>query len=715
MLKTEPKPASKHPHENHAVDFHELLQVFFDKLWLIVAVTLIALIAGATYAYRSPAIYQAKLVLEVEQEDKKFISIEEIAPQDLRSSEMLNTIVQSIKSGSVLQRVAQKNNLVADRSFWLSATNAPTEAEVVRRLAKLVDVKLRRQTRLIDVTVEHTHPETARRLANSIADEFIHMKVEQRFDTTQVANEFLVQEAGKLKAKLERSEQAAQDYKEKNQTVSLEERQNIDMDKLKELNLRYSEAKSARLQFEVDNQEIKKVANQPDLLLNIPAVANNPAVMAAKTKLTEAEASLTSATLRYKEKHPAMLQARSQVTEMKEALRKKAISTVDTVKLNFESALAKERSFEIALRDQEMLALGMNKKAIQFNVLSREVESDRTLYDSVLKRLKETNITKAIEKNNLRIVEAAALPVTPVKPQKLRILLGAFLGGLALSLGLVQLLNKLDTSIKSVDRAEKILGLPVLGAIPKTKTVHGGKDRLVAVNEPEGICSEAFRSLRANISLLGREGERRITVITSAIPADGKTFSCVNYAVTLAQQGHRTLVIDFDLRKPSLAESFHLPNELPGVSNYLLGKDKLENLVQTSPYENLFLLTAGQRVPNPAELFSIEWVSQLLREALQQFDRVIIDTAPINAVSDTLPVMHLADTVCIVARAGRTSSRAVLRAIETLRRANASPSGVVLNFLTGRHGPGYYYYYSEKEPYGGKGVYGSAYNSKQAA
>ena len=695
------------------VNFRELLQVFLERLWLISSITLLAVVAGGTYAFRSPPIYQSKLVLEVEQDEKKVINIDEIAPENLRSTEMLNTVAQMVRNATVLRRVVRKNHLTADRFFWSDPAMAPSEDEVLRKFSDRVYAKLRRQTRLIDLSVEHANPEAAQRLVNSIAVEYAALKVEQRLGTSQVANRFLYDEADRLKTKLTQSEQAVQAYKEKNKTVSLEDRQNIDNEKLREFNQRYTQTKADRLQLEVASQEIDRIGKQPELLLNIQAVAGYPTVLSIKGKLLEAEGLIANLNQRYREKHPVMVEARNQLVEVRESLNRAVLSVAETIKSDYKGMLAREQSLKVALDDQERHSLELNKKTMEFNTLAREVESDRTMYDSVLKRLKETDVTKGLDQNNIRVAEAASLPELPVKPQKIRIILLSFIGGLVLSFGLVHLLQQLDNSLKSVDAAERVLGLPVLGAIPKHRSVKDGKGRLITVRDPDSICSEAFRTLRATISLLGREDERKILIFTSAVPGDGKTFCSVNLAMCLAHQGHRTLVIDFDLRKPSVAESFGFTNDGAGVSDYLLGKAKLENLVRETDHANLFVLTAGPRVPNPAELLSTKWVTELVQEAGKSFDKIVIDTPPVNAVSDALAVMHLADTVCVAARAGKTSSRAIQRAIEVLRRANTQPSGVILNCLTHRLGDGYYYSYYEKKPYGA--VYGSVCAPAKAA
>ena len=695
------------------VNFRELIQLFLERLWLISSITLLAVTAGATYAFRSPPIYQSKVVLEVEQDEKKVINIDAVSPENLRSSEMLNTIAHTVRSATVLRRVIQKTHLTADRFFWADPSIAPTEDEVLLRFADRVYAKLRRQTRLIDLSVEHANPQMAQKLVSSIVTEYAALKMEQRVNASQLANQYLYEESDRLKTKLGRSEQAVQAYREKHKTTSMEDRQNIDNEKLRDFNQRYTQAKAARLQLEVDSQEIDRIGNQPSLLLKLQSVANHPTVLAIKAKQLEAESLIANLTQRYREKHPIMVEGRNQLAEVQESMNRAALSVVETVKSDYKSIQAREQSLKAALDDQERHSLELDKKAIEFNTLAREVESDRMMYDAVLKRLKETDVTKGIDQSSFRVVEAASLPEFPVKPQKARIILLSFIGGLVLSLGLVHLLQQLDSSLKSVDAAERVLGLPVLGAIPKHGSVKDGKGRLITVRDPDSICSEAFRTLRATLSLLGREAERKVLIFTSAVPGDGKTFCSVNLAMCLAHQGHRTLVMDFDLRKPSVAESFGFTNGGPGVSDYLLGKGQLESLIQESGHENLFVMTAGPRVPNPAELLSTKWVTQLIEEAGKSYDKIVIDTPPVNAVSDALAVMHLADTICVAARAGRTSSRAVQRAIEVLKRANTPPSGVILNCLTHRMGDGYYYSYYEKKPYGA--VYGTVCAPAKAA
>lgn len=344
---------------------------------------------------------------------------------------------------------------------------------------------------------------------------------------------------------------------------------------------------------------------------------------------------------------------------------------------------------------------------IEYDRLQREAGTERQIYDTIIKRLREIDVTNPIKKNDVKIIEPATLQMSPVRPNKRMILTYSLALGAIAAFGLVWLLQQLDTTIKSVDQAEQLLGLPVLGAVPRNNLVKDGKSRLFMSDDPQSLCAEAFRSLRASLGLLGREEERKIVLFTSAVPSEGKSFCCVNYSVAYAQQGKRTLVVDFDLRKPSLAETFGVKRDLPGVTDVMLGKEALDKCVQTTQFDNLFLLTAGRVVPNPAELMSGPWAKKLIHEAAEKFDHVVLDNAPINAVSDALLIVKEAQTVCLVMNAKKTSSRVVVRALEMIRRAGGRPSGVVLNFLPQSAGSGYYYYYSGNKYYGNKGVYGS--------
>ena len=689
---------------NGSFDFQQLLQTIREKWWLVALFTIVFAALGAVYDWKTPIIFQARAVLQVDQEEKNLLSVEEVSEQDLRATEVLNSLVQNARNSSVMLRVVRTNQLASNPRFLPKITNQLSETKLAHALAGMVTAKLRPETRLIDITVVHSDPALAQKLANSVAEEFIRQNMDERFSSATAANELLLGEANKLKEKLGESERKILDYKEENRTVSLEDRQKIVIEKLKALNQRYAEAKSDRLQLEADLEQARQLTNQPERLLTLPGLLQDPVATDLRRKIVETQAQVDALSLRYKPKYPEMILARQQLDDVQAALRGLAMEVPRWVESAYDRARAREDNFASGLKEVEGESLDLDKKSIQYNVLLREVQSDRALYEAVLKRLKETDLSKGLERTSIAMVEPAGWP-GGVKPSRNLIIIAASVVGTLMGLGLVYLLKIIDHSIRTVDQAEGLLSLPVLAAIPVSKSCRNGKPPHLLAEEPASICSEGFRTLRTSTGLLLREGGKKTVLFTSADPAEGKTFFSVNHAICQAQAGERTLLIDLDLRRPTIGACFGLPPDAPGVAEYLSGGHSLDDLVQPTSYPNLFILPAGRKIARPAEELGRDSVRQLLGEAGQGFERVIIDTPPINAVSDTLLLLRWVDVVCLVVRAGRTSRRAVMRAVELMARAEAPPSGVVLNCLPRSSGFRNYYYYAPEDGYYSAGVY----------
>jgi capsular exopolysaccharide synthesis family protein len=342
-----------------------------------------------------------------------------------------------------------------------------------------------------------------------------------------------------------------------------------------------------------------------------------------------------------------------------------------------------------ALKEQEQAALELNKIAIPYNALVREVETDRALYESVLTRMKVTNVAKGIWENNIRVIETPSLAAGPAKPAKLKILLLGFLGGFVIGCGLVVGTDMADSSIRRVNQVEEILGLPVLALVPRSKRRHLDKEPVVTSN-PASHEAEAFRSLRTALSFLGQKSDFKTVLFTSANPREGKTYCSLNCAAALAQTGLRTLLIDADLRRPNLTKALMPGIKTRGLSACLSGNGTIMDCCRPTGTENLFILGAGERASNPAELLAAGDFAGLLKEAMLHFDRVVLDSAPINAVSDTQLIVREVESVCLVVRAGKTPRRAVVRACGLLAQATHSPDAVVLNRMVRRHRDDYY-------------------------
>ena len=697
------------------VDFRAFYYTLRERQWLIALCLLVAGLGTATYLIRSPKIYAAKLVVQVEQEEQKILDIQRVQQENPQSLEFLKTVEQTLQSRSLFERVIDTNGLASDVRFVQNVPGEPkaTREQLVTRLSKMVDAKLRRGTRLIDVQVEHTDAALSAVIANSLLAEYLAQNFEHNSATADTAYQFLRNEEVRLKAKLEESERTMQDYKERTKSVSLEDRQNVVVEKLKELNQKVTEAKSQRIVHESAYNQAMQLGNNPAALLFLPAVASDPTVTDIRSNIGKLESDLANLRQRYKEKHPRYIQTASQLSEWKSSLTNAVLNVPQVIRSLYENAKSGEAALEMALREQEDVALELNKQSLIYNALSREVTSDRTLYEAVINRIKETTLTREIKPSKVRVVQQADTPEFPIKPNKIKVAIIGIMAGFGGGILLALFLSSLDRSLKTVDQTEEYLGAPVLTAVPKFSNVTAGERKLINSDDAQCSEAEAFRTLRTALSMLGRKEDRRVTLFTSAVPSEGKTFCSLNYAISLAQQGLRTVIIDCDLRRPMVENSLINNNKRGlGLTDYLTGQKDFKSVIHSTETENFFYIPAGSHTPNPAELLARTGIDGIIDEAMLHFDRVIVDSAPVHAVSDTLLVLNRIQTLCLVVRCRKTPRNSVLRAVQMLREAGAPLAGIILNQIP-RAGGGYGYHYDSYYSYGYYGKYGYGENKQK--
>ena len=523
-------------------DFGHFYHLLLSKAWVIILFVTLGLFAAVAYLMWAKKIYESRAVIEVGQETARVNNLQDFnTGEDLSAADALKTIEQALLSETLLLQVVKANGLDKDPSFAPPKKDgsAYLDTELVGRFMSKVDVKVRRGTRLIDVIVGDTDPKRAQQLAESMVREFVNQSFEQTLGLSATASDYLRQESDRLKAKLQDAEQAVQKYREDHNAVSLEDKQNIIVEKLKELNLKVTEAKSERLKLEADVATIRQgKAKTPDELLMLPSVAALPVVAALRQELADKE---------------SKFKAEGQLKGLQQSLNRTLINAANMVIKSYEAAKNTEDKLAAALREQEQAALELNKIAIPYNALVREVETDRALYESVLTRMKVTNVAKGIWENGIRVIETPFVAAGPSKPAKLKILALALLGSFVVGCGLVVGTDMADSSIRGVGHVENISGLSVLTSVPESKRKDLDKES-VLTSDPASYEAEAFRSLRTAISFLGPERDRKTVLFTSANPAEGKSYCSLNYAVALAHTGLRTLLIDADLRRPNLSK-----------------------------------------------------------------------------------------------------------------------------------------------------------------
>jgi capsular exopolysaccharide synthesis family protein len=771
-----------------------------ERIWIVAICVAAGFFIALGYLARTPKTYQAHSVLEVDFQQPSFVSGED-TPMRMRSlflasQEALRTIEQNLTNREMLARVIRAEGLAEDNGSALLGTSVsvdnskkgssppkravgsrdqpnviagmsftPMEEALAGALSGMVKAAIRRGTRLIDVFVTSRDPLMAERLAEAVGREYIRNAIERRASFNQDALRYLIEEEDRLKLNLQKSEAAVADYKA-NHPDALQlgggtvatgsqsgsgagaggSRGGIVEDKLQDLSSKVTAVKTDRLRAEGELRQIQEAGNNLDALLEVPSVSLAPLVNEARHNVTLIEAEIATLSLRYKSKHPKMISANAALREAQSKLRQAVDSQPALLKNAIEQSKATEGELQHALHEQEGTAVALNKTAIGYQELARQAETDRALYESVLRQIKQTDLTKDIKTDAVSVAEHASLPRNPVNPIPSKTILFGLLAGLAAGLAVVFGADAMDRSVKTVDQAENTLGLPVLAAIPETKSrdTKPARDDNTAPREafmyrlvdeaPSGPIAESFRNLRAALSLLGPESDRKVFLFTSALPNEGKSFTSVNFALALAHQGQRVLLIDGDLRRPSVHKVFRTEEEnaeLPGVVDYLVHSVPLNEAVElvatvdseaatrrstqpTKKVGQLFILAGGERAPNPAELLSGESFQRLINEASQAFDRVIIDSAPILAVSDTLLMAPYIQTISIVVRANKTPRNAIHRALTLLDTAGNRPAGIVLNRLPRRRGAGYYYYYASHGYGDGNGSYGDGVYGQSA-
>ncbi len=694
------------------VNVKELGQLFLEKYPIIVLATIIATAVGFQKSKNIVERYSAKATIQVDYQQSSVLSdIEQVNNQDFSDYDVLNTIVETISNTKLMREVIIDHDLINREEFAGKDAGSGSIDRLARSLAFATTATLRDETRLIDLKIENNDGPLARDLINWIAEGFIKQHKHRRLSNNQLATDVLNEEAERLQLRLKNAELALIEFRRSSTlVVSLQDRTDLLASLIATRTESLNEITAQISLLESDLNLIKSYGPKPthEQLRLVPGISNNQLIQDKYAEVKSQEGLVNSLKSRYKDQHPRVRLENRNLKDMESAFNR----ALEDAPFILEASLSKLKSQEASLisqvKDAETESLDLSGKAVEYNVLQREVEATKVLYESVLNRIKEIDLTSGLQDEVISVVEEchAARDITP--DSESTVILGAFFG-MFLGMGVIYLLHMLDTTLKSIDQAEQSLELPALGAIPGSEPKNRlAKSRLVLLSDPSSSCAEAFRSLRANIESLGSR-DKKVTLFTSSMPAEGKTFACINYAITLAQRGLKTIVIDLDLRHPSVGGDFSFTGNKLNVGDILqdprafsqFSEEALEN-----PTENLYVMPVGAQLQNPAEKLASEPITNLIRRATDQFDRVIIDSAPLNPVGDTLSIVQLVDVICMVIRCKKTPIRTIQRSLETLRRFNSPASGVILNFVPAKKNLGNYYYYGgSNSPYEGVNHY----------
>jgi capsular exopolysaccharide synthesis family protein len=709
--------------EVHLTDY---VKVLYKRRWPALTAFLIVVLSVSVYTFTAIPIYEARVQILIEKESTNVVTFKEAFEQNQITDDYYQTQYKILQSRALARRTLDALKLWDDPQFnpkdtgslsagriagapvafltgWLRPAREPEppEAQETRTQSRTIDRFLAdltispiRNSRLVDVRFRSPSAAQSANVANALAKAFIEQHLEFKYTATREASEWLGERLGEQRKQVESTEQALQRYRETTDAISLEDRQNIIVQKLGDLNAAVTRAKTERLQKEAAYNQIRAVQNDRNTVDTIPAILSNSFIQQQKSELADLQRQQAQLSDRLGPRHPDMVKVGLAIHNAETKIQGEIAKVVQSMRNDHQQALAQEQSLVNALDQQKQEALQLNRKGITYGVLTRDAAMNRQIFDSLMQRTKETGISGELRTSNIRVVDPAETPRGPASPNTRNNLLLAIFGGATLAVGLAFFFEYLDNRIKSPEEVKQHLGLPFLGMVPDLfdKTIE---NPLLNNGVPANF-SESFKAIRTNVLLSSADEGARAIMITSTGPGEGKTVVSCNLAVALAQADQRVLLIDADLRKPRVHQMF-AQVQAPGLSNVLAGNAKASESVHKTAVPGLWVIPAGLRPPNPAELLGSKRFKDFLASLGQHFDWIVIDTPPVMAVTDASVVAHLAQSVLFVIGAEMTSRHAAQRALDQLERAKAKFVGAVLNRVDLKHNPYYYSQYYRRE------------------
>lgn len=545
-----------------------------------------------------------------------------------------------------------------------------------------------------------TNAAVAAEIANGIALEFIANDLDMKLKPARDAAEWLSSRLVESRAKVGESESTLQRYREGKGIVSFESKENVINQKLTELTSQYLQAENKRQEAELKYRQIQSVIDKPELLTTVSDVMNNAVVTALRTDELSLRRQISELSEKYGDKHPQITKTKSQLEMVKNNINLEARKMLGAAKSDFDLALSRQKSISRVLEEQKREVLDLSRKAIDFNVIAGESGSNRQFYDLLLKKLQEASLTAGMSVTNIHIIDHAAVNNNPIKPNSGKILKMALMLGLFGGIFVVMFVEYMDDTIKTAEEIDRAVKLPLLDIVPLTDISSESGSHFV-LNDPKSNAAEAFRTIRTGIMLSALNSDPlKVLLVTSATPNEGKSTVATNLAVAMSQMGERVLLIDVDMRRHNLHEFFDVDNSI-GISDLLMDSSQLSVAVKKiEKIPNLYVLTGGSLAPNPSELLGTDLFRSLIAAMRDKYDRVILDSPPLMAFSDSLVLSRLSDGVILVLWGAKTPRSTFIKAADSLKGVGARIIGVVMNKIdTTRHlSYGYYsYYYSDKK------------------
>jgi len=711
-------------------------RIIKKRRWTVIATLCIISALSVIFTLKTTRLYQASSTVAIFPETPNvlgFKGLDENSP-DSEYDVTLETQAAIFRSDALAMKVIEAIHLDQNPKFAgvaprRGADSLPVSsmqpdparaASFLGRFRGGLSVQIIRNSRLIQVSYTDSDPRLATEIVNALVRTFTEENFKTKYEAVTQTSDWLSTELADLQMKVQTSEEKLVRYQKDHSILGVDEKQNIVTSKLDELNKELTAAQTDRIQKE-SNYKLA-VEGDPAAVTKTSREGATSMLEKLREKESDLNAQLAQLTTQFGSGYPKVAELSNQVKLVRKELAAEEVRMQQQVRDEYLAALQRENLLTTAFNQQKQEANQLNESAIEYSVLKRDADANRQLYQDLLQKLKEAGVSAGLRSSNIRVVDVARTPTSPIKPNVPRNIEFGVILGLACGIGLAFVLESLDTSIRSIEEMKAISTLPALGTIPlqfansallrkrlKPISVQGDDSdlpALVTYARPRSEAAEAYRSLRTSILLSSFGAPPKVILVTSALPQEGKTTISANSALVLAQRGGRVLLIDADLRRPGINKLFGFHSR-GGLSTLLSGVDKVEDvMVPSVGVPNLWILPAGPIPPQPAELLGSTVMKEHLARWRNEFDHIIIDSPPCLTVTDSVVLSPEVDRLILVVRAKKTTKLALRQACELLLQVNARVMGIVLNALTWDSAESYYYYggrYSDRYYHEGSG------------
>ena len=711
--------------DDDVIDLREYWRVIWHRKFTVLTFVVMALIASLISTSQQPKIYRSSLTMQIERFSNAALNAEGTSSYDYWGYEdFYETQYELIKSFSLAERVATDLNLTSIEQIHGSQQSTffsdwkrkffPGEAEAaefqtpdaepsetsIEQLAGALQAGLSvtpvKNSRLATLSFESRSPELSAQIVNAYADSFMQVNLERRVADSTYAQSFLNEQIKQVRANLEDSESRLVEYANKKEIVNVDNKLSAYQHKLEVLNRKLLDVEAERIEAQAAYDEMLNLGAKGHALAE-----DDELVRQYKRLVAELESEYQNKLKVFKPAYPELKQLKGQIDGLRVKIKEEQRASAIKLETGYKAAQREESMLKKRIGEVSAEMLALRKRTTDYRALRRDVETNLALYDSLLQQTKEIGVAAGINANNISVIDYALVPSGPIKPDLRKNLSIALLFGLLGGVGLAFLFNKLDDTVKSGSDLEQLTHMSVLGIVPHVEK-SSSKDciGMLAYTEPTSALAEAYRSFKTALSLSMAGGHPKILQITSSGIGEGKTTTAIGVAFTFIQSGAKVLLIDADLRNPSIHRQLHIPNE-SGLTNYLVGEKTLgESVTHSKLHDNLFLVTAGPLSPNPAELLASDKMNEFLSTAEERFDIVIVDGPPVLGLADSLVLSNITYGTVVVVDAGETRKGVLTDSIKRLRAVQANIIGTILTKYNQGHSEYNYlynYYGSSRE------------------